>query len=513
MQKMPQNLKNLNTTPPSCQPCCLYETFYNDAQRRMPTAEGGSSVKIQFWGAARTVTGSMHLLSVNGARILLECGLYQGKRQESFERNRHLPFDARDVDVMILSHAHIDHSGNIPNLVKSGFQGPIYSTFATRDLCAAMLRDSGHIQEMDVEYVNRKRARKGEPPVEPIYTSEDAVQCLGQFISIGYKRSFPILPDVSLTFLDAGHILGSAIVILDVGNRSEDATKAQRLVFSGDLGRPEKPILEDPSTIEGCDTLIIESTYGDRRHPDTADAQRELKKIVLETAHRGGKLIVPAFAVGRTQELVYSLHQLTLAGEIPELPVFVDSPLAIDVTGVFRLHPECYDREVEQFLHDTGARDPFGFSRLQYTRSVAQSKAINDVKEPAVIISASGMAEAGRIQHHLKNNIDDPRNTVLFVGWQAPNTLGRYILEEHETVKIFGERYPLRAQIAVINGFSAHADRDELLGWVLAMDRLPSKAFIVHGEPEPAQAIADELTELGIAETAVPERGDQYVAF
>jgi metallo-beta-lactamase family protein len=466
------------------------------------------TVNIQFWGAARTVTGSMHLLTINGARVLLECGLYQGKRQESFERNRNLPFDPKGVDLMVLSHAHIDHSGNLPSLVKNGYAGPIYCTFATRDLCATMLRDSGHIQEKDAQYANKKRARKGEPPVEPIYTQEDAVQCLGQFISLGYERAFPILPGVHLTFLDAGHILGSAIVVLDI--ESNNGADPHRLVFSGDLGRPDKPILEDPTPVRGCDTLIIESTYGNRLHAEAADAQTELKRIVLETVRRGGKVIIPAFAVGRTQELVYDLHQLITAGEIPQVPVFVDSPLAIDATGVFRLHPECYDDEVEQFLHDTGARDPFGFSRLQYTRQVDQSKAINDLQGPAIIISASGMAEAGRIQHHLKNNIENPRNTILIVGWQAPHTLGRYIVEKNETVKIFGERYSLQAQVEVINGFSAHADRDELLGWARAMDKLPTKAFVVHGEPEPAQALADELKKLGLPEAVVPDRGEVH---
>jgi metallo-beta-lactamase family protein len=467
-------------------------------------------VKLEFWGAAQTVTGSMHLLEIKGTRILLECGLFQGKRREGFERNRKLPFDPKAIDMMILSHAHIDHSGNIPNLVKNGFEGPIYCTFATRDLCSAMLRDSGHIQEMDVEYVNKKRARKGEPPVEPIYTTEDAVASLGQFVSLGYGRAFPLLPGVRLTFLDAGHILGSAIVILEIEDGAAGNGGSQRLVFSGDLGRPDKPILEDPTIINGCDTLIIESTYGDRTHPDVIDTKEAFKKVILETVYRGGKVIVPAFAVGRTQELVYTLHQLTLAGEIPELPVFVDSPLAIDVTGVFRLHPECYDKEVEQFVRESGVRDPFGFNRLQYTRSVAQSKAINDLNEPAVIISASGMAEAGRIQHHLKNNIEDPRNTILFVGWQAPNTLGRYILEGHETVKIFGEKYKSRAQIEVINGFSAHADRNELLAWVMAMDKLPSRAFVVHGDPEPAAAMAEALSHLGIQDVAVPERSEAF---
>jgi metallo-beta-lactamase family protein len=282
---------------------------------------------------------------------------------------------------------------------------------------------------------------------------------------------------------------------------------SQRLVFSGDLGRPDKPIIEDPTPVQGCDTLIIESTYGNRLHPHQVDVQEELKRIILETVNRGGKVIIPAFAVGRTQELVYNLHQLTIAREIPKLPIFVDSPLAIDATGVFRLHPECYDDEVAQFLRDTGARDPFGFSRLEYTRSTDQSKALNYLQESAVIISASGMAEAGRIQHHLKNNIEDPRNTILIVGWQAPYTLGRYILEEKERVKIFGKEYELNADVEVINGFSAHADQKELLDWVRNMNHLPSKAFVVHGEPEPAEAIATALKGIGVSETIVPERG------
>jgi metallo-beta-lactamase family protein len=466
-------------------------------------------VNIQFWGAARTVTGSMHLLTINGTRVLLECGLYQGKRMESLERNRNLPFDPKSVDLMVLSHAHIDHSGNIPNLVKNGYDGPIFCTFATRDLCTAMLRDSGHIQERDAEYANKKRARKGQPPIEPIYTQQDAIDCLNQFVALGYGRAFPLMPGVRLTFVDAGHILGSAIVILDV--ESDNGAGPKRFVFSGDLGRPDKPILEDPTLIEGCDTLLIESTYGDRTHPNVVDTRGELERVVLETVRRGGKVIIPAFAVGRTQELVYDLHQLLQAGQLPELPVFVDSPLAIDATGVFRQHPECYDEEVEQFLHASGQRDPFGFGRLQYTRQVDQSKAINDVQEPAIIISASGMAETGRILHHLKNNVEDARNTVLIVGWQAPDTLGRYMVEKHPEVKIFGERYALRAQVEVINGFSAHADQHELLNWVKAMRKPPRRAFVVHGEPEAAQNLAGRLVHLGISETVVPERGETHL--
>ncbi|MCL7452385.1 MAG: MBL fold metallo-hydrolase, partial [Anaerolineae bacterium] len=378
-------------------------------------------MKVQFWGAVRTVTGSMHLLTLNGSRILLDCGLFQGRRQESFERNRSLPFEPRSIDTLILSHAHIDHSGNIPSLVKAGFRGNVYATPATRDLCSAMLRDSGHIQEEDAAYVNKKRARKGLPPVEPLYTQEDAAESLRQFISVGYERSHAVAPGVTLTFRDAGHILGSSIVVLDL----EESGAKTRLAFTGDLGRVGMPLLKDPQVVEGVDYLIIESTYGNRLHDPVEAMERQLRQVILDTYHQGGKVIVPAFAVGRTQELVYALHRLTQARKLPELPIFVDSPLAVNVTEIFRLHRECYDQEVRQFLERNDRQDPFGFHRLTYVRSVEGSKELNFLREPAVIISASGMAEAGRILHHLKNNIEDPHNTVLIVGWQAPHTLGR----------------------------------------------------------------------------------------
>ncbi len=445
-------------------------------------------MKLTFHGAACTVTGSQHLLEVNGTRVLLECGLYQGRRQDSFERNRQFPFDPRDIDVMVLSHAHIDHSGNIPTLVKQGFQGNILCTFATRDLCAAMLRDSAHIQRYDVEYVNKKRARNGLPPVEPVYTLEDAVQSLKHFLATGYERPFRITPEITLTFFDAGHILGSAIVVLDI----EEKGQYRRLVFSGDLGRPDRPIIKDPTVIESADILLIECTYGTRVHESFPEAEKELEQVINTTYRRGGKVIIPSFAIGRTQELVYRLNLLKQRRDIPtELPVFVDSPLAIDATGIFRLHPECYDEDVGRFLIEKG--DPFGFEQLRYTRSVEASKELNFLREPAVIISASGMAEAGRIQHHLKNNIEDERNTILIVGWQAPETLGRRIVEKQQVVKIFGEEYRLNAQVEVINGFSAHADRDELLNWVNAMRKKPDHTFLVHGDEPVAEAFAGTL--------------------
>jgi metallo-beta-lactamase family protein len=459
-------------------------------------------------GAVRTVTGSMHLLTVNGARILLECGLYQGRRKEAFRRNRKLPFDAAQIDAMVLSHAHIDHSGNIPSLVAAGFAGNIYATPATRDLCSAMLRDSAHIHEQDAAYVNEKHARKGLPPVEPLYTVEDAIQSLQHFVSIGYGRPFPVAPGVTVTYLDAGHILGSAVVVLDI----EEDGRTRRLLFTGDLGREDMPILRDPRAMDGVDILITESTYGDRTHPLREDQDRALRDIVVDTYKRGGKLIIPAFAVGRTQELVYAFHRLVEARRVPDQPVFVDSPLAVNVTEIFRLHPECYDEELRAFISHDGHRDPFGFYRLRYVRLTEDSKELNFLREPAVIISASGMCEAGRILHHLKNNIEDPRTTVLIVGWQAPHTLGRRIMERQPVVKIFGEEYRLNARVETLLGFSAHADRTGLLDYAQTLRDGGSvqAAFVVHGEEASSLALAKGLRQLGIARVEVPEEGRAY---
>jgi len=463
-------------------------------------------MEIQFLGAAQTVTGSQHLISVNGSRILLECGLFQGKRRESFERNRNLPFDPAGVDTLILSHAHIDHSGNIPNLVRSGFRGSIYCTFATRDLCSAMLRDSAYIQERDAEYVNKKRARKGQPPVEPIYTHADAIASLEHFVSVGYDRPVTVAPGVRCTFLDAGHILGSAIVLLEV----EEGRQRTRLLFSGDLGRRDMPILRDPAPAPPADVLIIESTYGDRLHLPHEDAEQRLLDLIGETYAHGGKVVIPAFSVGRTQELVYSLHRLAGAHKLPDLPIFVDSPLAVNATEIFRLHPECYDEELREFMARDRHPDPFGFGRLRYIRNVEDSKALNDLEGPAVIISASGMCEAGRIQHHLKHTIGDPRNTVLIVSWQAPHTLGRRLVERQKRVKIFGQEHRLRARVETINGYSAHADRNGLLNWAKPIVRGLRQAFVVHGDPGPAAALADGLRQLGARSVATPHRGDVF---
>lgn len=442
-------------------------------------------MKITFCGAARTVTGSQHLIEVNGQRILLECGLFQGHRADTYARNQSFLFDPASVDVLVLSHAHIDHSGNIPNLVKQGFKGDILCTPATRDLAATMLLDSAHIQQDDAAFVSSRRLKKGETPVEPLYTERDVRAAIGLFTTRNAGRPQQIANGVTCTFHDAGHMLGSAFVALDIEDR--DAGKDVRLVFSGDLGRKDLPILRDPETIDRADVLILESTYGDRLHPPLADDIKEMERIIAETFRRGGHVIIPAFAVGRTQTVVYALHQLVVKGDLPSMPVYVDSPLAIDVTNIFRLHPETYDKEVEQFLFESGARDPFGFDQLIYTRTTAESKRLNFLTSPAIIISASGMAEAGRILHHLKNNIENPKNTVLIVGFQAEHTLGRRIADGEKTVRIFGESYDNNAHVEILQGFSGHGDRKDLLEWVGAMKQKPKRTFLVHGE-EPAMA-------------------------
>jgi metallo-beta-lactamase family protein len=458
---------------------------------------------ITFNGAVQTVTGSQHLLHLNGQKILLECGLYQGKRDESRARNRDFPFEPAAVDVLVLSHAHIDHSGNIPNLVRRGFRGKIICTAATVDLCNAMLLDSGHIQEMDVAYVNKHRQRRGEPPVEPIYTQEDAAASLKYFQGIDYDEPYLLGPGITLTLYDAGHLLGSAIVVLDFAE--DNGRPSRRLVFSGDLGRNDVPILRDPTLLEEADILLIESTYGSRIHPPIEDSAKELETTIRRTYERGGKVIIPAFAVERTQLLIYLLNNLYNEGNLPDMPVFVDSPLAVNATEVFRRHPDCFDQEThDHILHDPEG-DIFSFKRLTYIRDVEESKALNRRQGPCVIISASGMAEAGRIQHHLKNNIEDPRNTILIVGWQAPYTLGRRLVERQPKVRIFGMEYQLEAEVVTLNGFSGHADQRGLLAWVKAFKKKPEQVFVVHGDPEAAQVFADLLRhDLGYSRVMIP---------
>ena len=467
-------------------------------------------MKLTFHGAAKTVTGSQHLIDVNGHRIMLDCGLFQGKRKEAFELNRKGSCDGTTVDVLVLSHAHIDHSGNIPCLVKNGFTGDIYCTSATRDLCSIMLLDSAYIQERDVMYVNKKRKKQGKNLFESLYTKADVVNAMQNFIGISYNRKHEIVPGVSLTLVDAGHMLGSTHVILDINEK--ESGREYRLVFSGDIGREGIPIIRNPThLVEGADILIMESTYGNRLHPPYPESEKDLERIINATYNRGGVLLIPAFAVGRTQQIVYALHKLYDQDLIPNIPVYVDSPLATNTTEIFRMHPECYDSEMRDFLLNDSHPNPFGFETLSFTENVEQSKRLNTLREPAVIISASGMMEGGRILHHLRSRIGDSRNTILVSGWQAPNTLGRRIVNKEPTVRIFGEEFPVKADVEVITGFSGHADRDELLAWAGAMQKKPGHTFVVHGEIESAQALADSLhSGLGFNNITIPDMNQTF---
>jgi metallo-beta-lactamase family protein len=462
-------------------------------------------MQIRFWGAARTVTGSMHLLTINGKRLLLDCGLFQGKRELANERNRQLPFDAKAIDACVLSHAHIDHSGVLPVLTRQGFEGHIYCTSATRDLAAVMLRDSANIQESDARFLNKRQAERDLPPVKPIYTEGDATHALSHFVAFEYHRAFEPLPGVRVTFRDAGHILGSAEVIVDY----EEGGKQGRLVFTGDLGRKYLPILRDPETVDGADVLITEGTYGNRYHKPIEDAREDLARVIVETYNRNGIVIIPAFAVGRTQEVVYDLQHLVDEQRLPDLPVYVDSPLAINVTEVFRLHPECYDEEIRNFIDYDPDGNAFGWSRLTYVREAEASKALNESKQPSIIIAASGMCEAGRVLHHLAHHIEDPRTTVLFVGYQAEHTLGRKLLDGWERVRILGDEYQVRAQVKKLEGYSAHGDHNDLIDFAHGMTRRPARTFIVHAEMEAAQALRDGLQKIGLTNVSVPERGDR----
>ncbi len=460
-------------------------------------------MKIHFIGAAQTVTGSMHLLEINGKKLLLECGLFQGHRKEAYRRNRNFPFNCSEIDAVILSHAHIDHSGNLPHLIKAGFRGNIYTTHATAHLSNIMLLDSGHIQEYDVQYLNKKRARRGEPPIEPLYTQEDAARVAQHFHGCEYEERFSPIPGVEAHLVDAGHILGSASVVLDITENGREF----RLWFSGDVGRPGLLLLRDPVFPKDADYLIMESTYGDKvkRVPD--EAFKELREVVQKTISRGGKVIIPAFAVGRTQEIVYSLHKMIDAGDIPKIPVFVDSPLAIRASQIYRQHPECFDAETQEFIANDEHHNALGFNELSYTRSVEESKAINFVKEPFVVISASGMAEVGRILHHLKNHIGDSRNTILIISWQAPHTLGRRLAEREKQVRIFGKMYHRRAQVATIGGYSAHAGQDLLAQYALSTRDKLQKVFLIHGEPRGAEPLKKRLQQEGIPNVYYPTPG------
>ncbi len=463
-------------------------------------------MKLCFYGADREVTGSRHLLEVNGKRLLLDCGMFQGRRQDEKDKNKNFGFDPKTVDAVIVSHAHIDHSGNLPNLVKQGFTGPIYCTKATEDLLKYMLMDSAFIQEKEVEYLNEKKMKSGEELIEPLYTIKDVDQTLPLLKSIEYSTSWKPFDtdDIEVTFYEAGHILGSAITFLTI--KDQDDGKTKTFAFTGDLGRQNMPLIKDPYQIPEVDTLMMESTYGNRLHESILQAEGKLAEIVRATAARGGKILIPAFSLGRTQEIVYSLHKLMDEGNIPKLAVYVDSPLSVNVTEVFRRHHENLDADTQkEFLNDQV--DPFAFEQLKYITSVDESKALNNHNGPCIIVSSSGMCEHGRIVHHLKNSIEDHRNVLIIVGFQAQHTLGRKLIEKMNPVNIFGKPHEVKIEIKIMNAYSAHADRSDLLDYAKKVKNL-KKLILVHGEDQACEDLKTAMIQNGIADVTVPTFGD-----
>ena len=461
-------------------------------------------LNLHFHGAARTTTGSMHIVEWNGQKILLDCGTLQGHRKESFERNRHFPFNPASISAVILSHAHIDHSGNLPTLVKQGFRGPIYATPATIDLCDIMLRDSAHIQETDVARVNRLRIAEGRKPFELLYTMADVDRTMPLFRPLQYHEPLEILPGLRVTLYNAGHILGAASVVLDY----DRGRKPRRLLFTGDIGQRRMPILQAPETVPGVHVMLTECTYGDRDHPAEDSVDGRLRDYISFICQHGSKLIVPVFSVGRTQQLLFFLNRLVERGKVPRIPVFVDSPLANRATEVYERHPECFN-ERARALVESGDR-PFDFPGLRATASAAESMALNDRPGPMVILSASGMCEAGRILHHLKNNAGDPLNLILFVGFQAEGTLGRRIVDGARKIKVFNVEYPLKATVYTINALSGHADRTGLREYARALCPGLQQAFCVHGEMAYCEAHAAQLRELGIPKVEIPDAGQRF---
>jgi len=469
-------------------------------------------MKIKFCGAAKTVTGSQHLIEVNGKKILLDCGMFQGKREESFQMNKQFLFDPKELHCVILSHAHIDHAGNLPTLVAKGFTGSIYATPATRDLCSIMLLDSAYIQEKDIEFVNKRRDKKNQPLFNPLYTVENARSALTLFKSISYDNTFTIdgLDDeIRVTFYDAGHILGSASVVLEFKNGG----KPFKLGFTGDLGRKNLPILKDPVFMGDVDYLISESTYGGLYHEPADKIEESLTNTLIEAFSTKGKIIVPSFSVGRTQELVYEISKLTAAGKLPHFPVYVDSPLSVNATEVFKLHPECFDEETFKLL--ASGVNIFGIENIKYIKDVQDSKRLNDVEGPMMIISASGMCEAGRILHHLANNVDNKKNTVMIIGYMGEHTLGRELIKAYDKqgykVKIFGEVHTVRAKVKVLNAFSAHADSGELLDYMKLFDKTKlKKIFLVHGESPQQENLKTILNSNGFKDIIIPGRSDEF---
>ena len=465
-------------------------------------------MELEFVGAAQTVTGSMHVVHTAHGSILLDCGLFQGTRRESNERNQHLRCPITKIATVVLSHAHIDHSGALPLLYKQGYEGPVFATPATRSLCTVMLRDAAAIQESDARFLNKQNDREGiDERVRPLYDDEDVVRAIEHIIAVPYHTTLPITKGVELTFHDAGHVLGSAITVLDV----EEGRSKKRLVFTGDLGRANRPILRDPEVPEGADVLVTESTYGNRLHDSVEKMDEDLARVVNTTIKRGGKVVVPSFALERAQEVIFELKRLKKRGVIPPVPVYVDSPLTVKITDVFKLHPECYDPETRAMLR--GNDSPFEFDQLSYIEDKEDSKAISTSPEPCIIISASGMCEAGRILHHLRSTVEDDKNTVLIVGFQAVHTLGRRLVERRSRVKIFGVERDRRCEVVVLNGFSAHADQKDLISYAERCREKGSvgQVALVHGDPEPQRVLREKLDERGFDRVAIPAAGDKLL--
>ncbi|MEZ4984625.1 MAG: MBL fold metallo-hydrolase [Saprospiraceae bacterium] len=459
-------------------------------------------MKVKFCGAAREVTGSSHLLTLeDGFTILLDCGLYQGNDKDMKHFNDEFLFDPANIDCLILSHAHIDHTGRVPKLVKDGYEGPIYATHATRSLCSIMLLDSAMIQERDAAYHNKRHPNDER---EPLYDSHDVQKTMSRFVGFPYGKWMPIRDNVEVMFRDAGHILGSASVTL----RIHESNRTIHFGFTGDIGRPDRPILRDPQKMPAVDYLICESTYGDRLHDEKPKEVARFLQIIHDACiTRKGKLLIPAFSVGRTQEIVYMMDQLENQGLLPKIPVFVDSPLAVNATMVFGSHPECYDEDLEKYILTDP--NPFGFNNLQYIRKVEGSKALNAMQEPCVIISASGMMNAGRSKHHLANMVEDPRNTILIVGYASPETPGGKIREGAAGLKLFGEYKQVLAKVEIMDSFSAHADRQEIYNFLKGQQQHVKQLFLVHGTIERQESLAQILTDGGFREVVIPTLGDE----
>ncbi len=461
-------------------------------------------MKITFHGAARTTTGSMHLLSIDGKNVLLDCGLNQGRRKEAFELNRNLPFKGSEIDACVLSHAHIDHSGNLPSLVKNGFTGPVYCTNATASLCEIMLKDSAYLQEKDVEYVNKKRKAQGKNLFEPLYVAADVGKTLKLFSPVPYENPLEVVPGLKVTFHDAGHILGAASVELEYNSGNE----TKRLLFTGDMGRRNMPILKDPVIVRSVQHLITESTYGNRLHPKEDDVKDRLENLCRRIEEVGSRLLIPAFSVGRTQQLLYYLHELHREGRLGAIPVYVDSPLSTKATKVYEKHEECYDHEMlQRLLKD---ENPFALKNVSYVTDTADSKALNNTPGPVIIISASGMCEGGRILHHLKNSVGNSDDIILIVGYQAEHTLGRRLVHKESPVKIFGDEYELKADVQSIQALSAHADRSEMLEYFQQMGPQVECAFVVHGDYDQQEPFAAELRKIGAQKAVIPEKGQSF---